>query len=114
MTNKVSADIGKKKPAPKRKPAPKKKPVAKKPVAKPVPKKAAPKRKPRFPKKRASGTSGRFLDSTTAKQLSRGGEVLSQGLLGTIPASGLAGIGIWVLLILRFTIFYGAFETPDI
>ena len=105
VTNKVSADIGSKKPAPKRKPAPKKKPVAKK---KPAPKKAAPKRKP--VSSRGGGGGG---GANTAQQIAKGGEVLSQGVLAKIPAAGLAGLGIWVLLILRFTIFYGLFETPD-
>merc|ERR1740138_698552 len=95
--------------------------VVKKPVKKPLKRKVAKK-----PVKR--GGSRNFLKSDARK-----GQLVDPGLdpaqwgkalgLGKqvagnfggqgIPLVGVAGAGIWVLLILRYTIFYGFFGTTD-
>ena len=100
--------------------------VAKKPVKKPVKKivkKAAKrpvKKAVKKPVKRGNSFIARdsrkgqvvdpALDPAQLRKAGKlGGEVLS-GFGGQgIPLAGVAGVGVWVLLILRFTIFYGFF-----
>merc|ERR1719353_1041894 len=102
---------GSKKPAPKRKPAPKKKLVAKK---KPVARTSGQTGARRAGQGRNAGDSGR-VGANTFNQIKRAGFELNESRQNFggqgIPTYGLVGAGIWVLLILRFTIFYGFF--PD-
>merc|ERR1719271_357419 len=90
-----------------------KKPV-KKVVKKPVKKVA---RKP--VKRGARGAMDRkgkpidpaFDPGQVGKALNLGGQVVNNFGGQGIPTAGVIGVGVWILLILRYTIFYGFFGT---